>query len=107
MLFRQKKTYLSIPTYISYFSLRSSTKLSSPVRCPSSPYTTGSSSNCLLSPNELDYDGNSYSHSTSILNTSFNFNNKLLSDDISNDNHALLSADDLQSSSKNGKMSNY
>jgi hypothetical protein len=42
-----------------------------------------------------------------MLNTSFNFNNKLSYDDTDNDNHLQLLSDDLQSSTKDGKKKNF
>jgi hypothetical protein len=89
---------------ISYFSSRSNTKFLSPATCPSSPWTCGPSNGFPTSPsNELNHNGDSYSHSTSMLNTSFNFNNKLSLDDTDNDYPIQLLPDDLQSSSKDGK----
>ncbi|CAF0813542.1 unnamed protein product [Rotaria sp. Silwood1] len=82
-------------------SLRSNTKFLSPATCPSSPWTSTPTNGFLTSPShEWNHNGDSYSHTTSILNTTFNFNNKLPSDDIDNDIHMQLLPDDLQSTSK-------
>jgi hypothetical protein len=87
---------------ISYFSSRSNTKFLSPATCPTSPWTTGPPTNGFvtsISSNELSRNENSYLHSTT-----FNFNNKLSSNDTDNDNNNIqLLPDDLQSSSKEGK----
>ncbi len=87
------------------FSSRSNTKFLSPATCPSSPWTSGPTNGFLTSSssNEFNHNGDSCSHSTSMLNTSFNFNNKLSSDDIDNDNQMQILSDDLQSSTKDGK----
>jgi len=89
----------------SSISTRSNTKFLSPATCPSSPWTPGPSNGFLTSSsaNELNQNGDLYSHSRSMLNTSFNFNNKLSSDDTDNDNQIQLIPDDLQSSTKDGK----
>jgi RAP1 GTPase activating protein 1 len=83
-------------------SSRSHTKFLSPATCPSSPWTSGPANGFVTSSssNELNHNGDSYSHSTSMLNSSFNFNTKLLPDEIDTDPQINLSPDDLQSSSK-------
>ncbi|CAF0794556.1 unnamed protein product [Rotaria sordida] len=82
-------------------SLRSNTKFLSPATCPSSPWTpTSTNGYPTLPSNEWNHNGDSYSHATSILNTTFNFNNKLPSDDIDNDIHMSFLPDDLQATSK-------
>ncbi|CAF2894408.1 unnamed protein product [Rotaria sp. Silwood2] len=82
-------------------SSRSSTKFLLPSTCPSSPWTSTPTNGFLTSPStEWSHNGDSYSHATSTLNTTFNFNNKLSSDDIDNDIHMQLLPDDLQSTSK-------
>ncbi len=97
--------YRFIFLFISSISTRSNTKFLSPATCPSSPWTSGPSNGfpTSLSSNELNQNGDLYSHSTSMLNTSFNFNNKLSSNDTDNDNQIQLIPDDLQSSTKDGK----
>lgn len=94
---------------IYYFSSRSNTKFLSPATCPSSPWTPGPPNGFITSSssNELHHNGESYSHSTSMLNTSFNFNNKLLSDDLDNNNQFQLLSDDLQSSTRDGNKKNF
>jgi hypothetical protein len=99
-------THILILLFLFYISSRNNSKFLSPATCPSSPWTPGPSNGFVTSSssNELHHNGDSYSHSRSILNTSFNFNNKYPLDDIDNDTRLQFLPDDLQSSSKDGKI---
>lgn len=81
------------------FSLRGNTRFLSPATCPSSPWTSGPTNGfgSSASSNDLNHNGDSYSHSTS-----FHFNHKLLHDDNNIDHSIHLSPDDLHSSTKEG-----
>lgn len=81
-------------------SSRGNARFLSPATCPSSPWTSGPANGfgTSSSSNDLNHNGDAYSHSTS-----FNFNNKLLTDDTNIDQSMHLSPDDLYSSTKEGK----
>lgn len=87
------------------FSPRANNKFLSPATCPSSPWTPAPPNGfpTSTSSNEFNPNGNSYSHSTSMLNTSFQFNNESLADQTEIDTPIQLIPDDLQSSTKEGK----